>query len=109
MGQTIRQHIIESRLKGTEQRLQKLIEMDAPEIMIKAHREMLTNLQNGIIKVAHLEEYGDLEFSKLEVKTGRGGKKFGTYVVETGIVYFFPEGKYGPFCSFKTWEELKEK
>jgi len=94
---TIKENIISGLLHGAEKRLSEFRTMEAPTCMIDAAEAKIADLKNGIVKVAHIEEFGHLEFSKLEVLTGRRGREYVSYTTSEGVINFFPNAKFGPF------------
>lgn len=93
----IKEKIIEMRIKNCEYRLSRFIEIGAPEIMISRVKEILADLQNGVLDVKDKGNIFNETYLNHEVKTGRGGKKYISF--NDGSFNYFPEGKYGPFTS----------
>ena len=87
--QTISQNIVDH----WRTRLEKLKSLNAPECMTE-------HLEHSIAKgptFRGVKEYGHLEFTKKEVKKGRGGKQYVVFHTEVGLIYYFPNARYGPF------------
>ena len=92
---TIRTYICECEAKMQKERLEKLIEMSAPEIMITRTKEIIVELETENIKVGGDKELLDVEFINREVKKGRGGK---TYIsLNNGTINYFPNAQYGRY------------
>ena len=89
---TIGEWIIKGMLTATEERLEKLIEMNAPKIMIELVGKQVEDLKVGKIKVGGDKDCLTEAFESVEVKKGRGGAK---YYHINGNVNFFPNAKYG--------------
>lgn len=91
---TIREYILKGATKASKDRLEKLIELGAPEIVIENQKKYTEQLENEEIKIS-----GDIEVLTEEVETvqpwkGRGGKCY--YIINRNI-NFFPNAKYGPY------------
>ena len=93
----IKEKIIEMRIKNCEYRLSRFVEIGAPEVMIARVKEILADLQNGVLDVKDKGNIFNETYLNHEVKTGRGGKKYISF--NDGSFNYFPEGKYGPFTS----------
>lgn len=93
----IKEKIIEMRIKNCEYRLSRFVEIGAPEVMIARVKEILADLQNGVLDVKDKGNIFNETYLNHEVKTGRGGKKYISFNDET--LNYFPEGKFGPFTS----------
>ena len=91
---TIKEFIIEKELPMNKERLNKLIEIDAPEIMIRAISEQISKMENGELKIDGDLELLDYEFKDYEVKRRRGGK---IYIVFDKSINYFPNTKYGRY------------
>lgn len=48
-----------------------------------------------------LQQYGSLEFSRVETKKGRKGRPFSIYHTESGPIAFFPSCAL--LCPYKQW------
>ncbi len=88
--------ILEKELKATKDRLEKLIQMQAPEIIIRNLTAQVAEMENGEIKIGGDNALLDLAFESYEVKTGNGGKK---YIQFDNGVRYFPNAKYGRFIT----------
>ena len=91
---TIREFIAKSMIGGVEDRYFKLIEINAPKVVIESCEKVLNDMRSGIVKVGGDVEVLDEEYKKVEVRTGRGGK---TYLHINDNVNFFPQAKYGMY------------
>ena len=86
--------ILELEIKATEKRLNRLIEIGAPDIIIENTKKNIEQFKLGIIKINDKQHLLSKTFEKLEVKTGRGGVE---YIQFNGNINYFPNGKYGKF------------
>jgi len=93
----IKEKIFEMRIKNCEYRLSRFVEIGVPEVMIARVKEILADLQNGVLDVKDKGNIFGETYLNHEVKTGRGGKKYISF--NDGSFNYFPEGKYGPFTS----------
>lgn len=91
---TIREFIAKSMIGGVEDRYFKLIEINAPKVVIESCEKIMRELQSGIVRVSGDTEVLDEEYKKVEVRKGRGGK---TYLHINDNVNFFPQAKYGMY------------
>lgn len=92
-------------LTANRRRLEKLVEMAAPDVMIKALSSTITEMeQKGAISkfVRDLDGCSHHIWETCERRVGRGGKVFFHFELnEDAPINFFPQGKYGPFVSFE--------
>jgi hypothetical protein len=93
---TIKDYILEHETKATKERLEKLVKIDAPRIMIEKTREALQKMESGIIEVNGDAMLLELEFETCAVKTGRGGK---VYLQFDNFINYFPLAKYGRYIT----------
>lgn len=93
----IREYILEKELVGYKYRLDKLIEIGAPQVIIDRQRELVGELENGVISVSGDKEVLEFEFNKSEKKTGRGGKVYIQFICDNCLVNYFPTAKYGRY------------
>ena len=100
-------------LKNEEDRLVNL-EKIGIDIMIKNCQEKIKFLkenENNVFDFGGDKEILNWTFVSKEVKTGRGGKKYGQYTCKEGVFNYFPNAAYGIFIKIaekysKTKEEL---
>ena len=100
---TIREWILEGTIKAYEIRLEKLIEIGAPKVVIEGQKKMVAELKDGELKIGGDLDVLEDEFVSCTIKTGRGGKK---YYLLNEDVNFFPAAKYGLFIK-KAGKETK--
>jgi hypothetical protein len=96
---TIRQSIARNSLIEAKSRLARLESSGAPKQVIEGARQNMEALEAGFVFVAHIDDFGDLEYTSVEVKTGRMGSRFISFTTAQGIINYFPNGKYGAFIS----------
>ena len=96
---TIREHILENTRQNVESRLQKLEEMQAPEVLISSVKSQLTELENGQIEIGGDAELLQEDYVSVELKKGSGGKVYFEY---NGNINYFPKAKYGRFIARRT-------
>lgn len=92
---TIRDYIIDGALKTAEDRLEKLIEMGAPNVMITGQQSAVDSLKSGELKIGGDVELLNEEFVDREFKKGNGGKAY--ISINSGTVNFFPNARYGMY------------
>ena len=93
---TIKEFICEKESLAFEDRLVKLVNMNAPQCIIDSQRKAVEDLKNGILKVGGDVESLSTEVKSVEQRKGRGGK---IYVCFNGSINYFPQAKYGRFIS----------
>lgn len=93
---TIKTIIIEKALEATKERLEKLIEMGAPQIMVTNLQSQVAEMEAGDIKVGGDASLLDAEVIGYEVKKGNGGK---SYIQFDNGTKYFPNAKYGRFIT----------
>lgn len=91
---TIREYILEGALKSAETRLDDLIKLNAPRVIIDGQQEYVNKLRAGELNIGGDTSVLDEEFVSREMKKGRGGK---TYIVINENVNFFPNARYGMY------------
>lgn len=91
---TIKEKILEQTINYVKWRKDKLINMDAPKVMIDSCDEELKRLEDGDLRCSGDIELLDEELQSHDIKTGRGGKP---YHVFNGNINYFPKAKYGRY------------
>ena len=91
---TIKEFIIDREMVVYEGRLNSLLELGAPDIMIESQRKAVAALQSGDFKIGGDPYLLDYEFSEWKVYKGRGGKM---YVQFDEKINYFPTAKYGRY------------
>jgi len=97
----IAQAVNEIVLSRSRDRLQKLKELQAPEIVWKREEEIVARCEAGFFRVQGMDKLGQIEIISREVKTGRGGKTYVVFQTAEGPVYLF-DGKHGKFLTKDT-------
>jgi len=90
---TIKEYIINSEFKMANDRLIKLIDMNAPQIMIDGQQNFVNELFDRKIKIVDKENLLDIEYISHETKKGNGGKIF--LIFNNSDIHYFPQGQYG--------------
>lgn len=86
--------IVRNELRAAQERLEKLMQIKAPEVMIQGQKRIVEELSAGKIKVGGDQELLQCTFETFETKKGRGGK---VYVQFDNGIRYFPNTKYGRF------------
>lgn len=92
--ETVGESILKVVTANAEERLNKLEEIGAPEVVIEGQRKAVENLRNGALKISGEKELLDVAVESKEVRKGNGGKM---YIVFNGNINFFPNARYGMF------------
>ena len=92
----IEEYIINATIESVEARRDKLVAMQAPEILIKSIDEELDRLRDGKLKCGGDVELLQAEFVSVEQKKGKGGIPYFTF---NGDINYFPKAKYGRFVA----------
>jgi len=87
--------------QATEKRLKKLKAINAPKVIISNLEKQLQDYKQVVNKIKSIDKFGKLKVKTYKIKKGRGGKLFFEIVTQNGIIYYFPEGKFGPFLKMK--------
>jgi len=99
---TVSQFLAEHILKSQKDRLAKLIEIKAPQVMLDNMQKSIKFLEEGgtgyAVRKGDSDCLGWIVISST-VKTGNGGKKFREITCEEGKVNYFPQASYGRFVS----------
>jgi hypothetical protein len=88
--------IVRNELRAAQERLEKLMQIKAPEVMIQGQKRIVEELSAGKIKVGGDQELLQCTFETFETKKGKGGKVYVQF--DNGIKYF-PNAKYGRFIA----------
>ena len=92
---TVKDFLINCEKKNAETRLSKMIEIDAPEVLIENLKKKIENFEKDF-KVGGMKKLLDVEYEKHEVLTGKMGK---IYLEINGYIVYFPNAKYGRFIT----------
>ena len=103
---TIREWIIKGTLKAAEDRLEKLKEISAPQVVIDGQSRYVDSLKKGSLKISGDKSLLDVEYIHSEQKKGRGGRIY--YTINDSI-NFFPNAKYGMYISAVDGMYIKER
>jgi len=95
----INEFLKEKILENLKKRLNKLVAIPAPEIIIEALKKEIKNIEAGKeIKISGDTKYLTHNFISDEIKIGQGGKKYTQFILENGEkVNYFPNAKYGRY------------
>lgn len=91
---TVKEFIVKNELRSAAERLAKLKELGAPDIMIVGQNKIVDELKAGKIKISGAVEKLENEVMDFEVKKGRGGKQ---YVEFSDGTMCFPNARYGRY------------
>jgi len=99
----IKDAILKTMLPGAQERLRRLVELDAPEIILDQQKQKVAMLESGDLPLKDKEGLLGLELvGEPEVKTGSGGKQYLEMNTSTGAVLFFPQARFGWFLTKKS-------
>lgn len=90
---TIKEYIIKTELTFNETRLKKLLELDAPAILIDNTQNKIDSLKTGILKCGGHKELLSTEFKNSVEKIGNGGKVYFSF--NNGTINYFPTARFG--------------
>jgi hypothetical protein len=93
-GVTILEYILDKSLDYAYTRLGRLIEIDAPKIVLISLEEQINKMENGEIKISGDASLLDREVESVKGEKGRGGK---SYIRFNGSILYFPNAKYGRY------------
>ncbi len=88
--------ILRNEHRGAQERLEKLIQMKAPRVMIQGQQKLVEELSTGKIRVGGDQDLLQCTFETFENKKGNGGKLYVQF--DNGIKYF-PNAKHGRFIT----------
>ena len=88
--------ILRNECRQAQERLEKLIQMNAPAVIIEGQKKIVKELSTGKIKIGGDQDLLQRTFETFEVKKGKGGKLYIQF--DNGIKYF-PNAKYGRFIT----------
>lgn len=96
MANRIIDFIVRNEYRAAQERLEKLMQMKAPEVMIQGQKKIVKELSEGKIKIGGDQDLLQCTFETFETKKGNGGKIYIQF--DKGIKYF-PNAKYGRFIT----------
>ena len=88
--------ILRNEYRMAQERLEKLIQINAPKVMIQGQQKLVEELSAGKIKIGGEQDLLQCTFATFEIKKGNGGKLYIQF--DNGIKYF-PNAKYGRFIT----------
>lgn len=91
---TIKEFILQNTITALEERLNRLIEIGAPEIVISNLSSELEGMKQGNIKIGGNTEKLERELPAWKQRKGRGGKP---YIAFADGTCYFPTAKYGRY------------
>lgn len=91
---TVREYILDGQLRQAKDRLEKLTQANAPQVMIDGQKKIVEKLETGAIRISGDKDALDDTFQSREFRKGRGGK---VYIVINGNINYFPAAQYGPY------------
>jgi hypothetical protein len=102
---TIKEFLIDKKLKNHVTRFWKLRSIKAPRIILKGELSIIRRLQKNELKIRGIDEFGSCELVKDELVTGRSGKKHRKIWLADGRIIGVFNGNYNNFI--KIWEDKK--
>ena len=93
---TIKDYILENEIKNVSERLEKLKDIRAPQVMLDGLAKELQELRKGNFKITGDKELLNYKWKTREIKKGRGGKVF---IQFDGKINYFPTAKYGKYIT----------
>lgn len=103
---TIAAYILSCRVASHTDRLERLVGLLAPEMVLDRERELLARAQDGRIGPVSAPKTGEpaetllaLDYTEVKWAKGRGGHHFATFTTASGPVNYFPQAKFGPFIA----------
>lgn len=91
---TVRDYIIKGTIRALTERVKKLEEMQAPQIMCDKIHEEIANLNADIFKCGGDVHCLEDEFITVETKKGNAGK---VYYIFNDYIHYYPNAKYGRY------------
>lgn len=90
---TLRDKILDMEISVLGDRIAKLSDIQAPQVILDNSAKLLTEYREGNIKIAGDIGLLNLPYENHTVKTGRGGKQYISF--NHGTVNYFPQAHYG--------------
>lgn len=94
---TVKQFIIENELKSFSERLDNLIKMNAPDIVVNGQKKAVDELKSGNLKIGGDTDALGFIVKDFENKKGNGGKPYITIKTSNGDVNYYPAAKFGRY------------
>ena len=93
---TIREHLTSHHAQRKTVRLQRLLEIGAPAVVMQAEADAIAQLVRGQLAVKGSPELLDLELATIAWHTGNGGKPWAMITTSCDeVVRYFPFARYG--------------
>ena len=100
--QTLKEKILDMEIKVTSKRLEAFNRIEGcPQILKDNLNSLLSEYENGSIKISGNKELLNVQYKNHEVKTGRGGKQYIAF--NNGTINYFPQARYGK-CIYSATE-----
>lgn len=96
---TIAELVADLALASQRDRLEKLIALGAPELVIEATRRAVTSLETEGVKVAGDQALLAREVVSIELRRGNGGKQYLRVETPEGPVHYYPNARHGRFIA----------
>jgi hypothetical protein len=95
---TIREFVIGVTLEQQRYNVKKLIEINAPKVVIENTKQIITDLENGeLSKVGGKKELLDYEYNQVEFKRGNRGMP---YIQFDSKINYFPCAQFGRYINY---------
>lgn len=100
VGKPVKDWIVDGLLNNAKDRLNKLKEINAPEIMINGQAKYVKKLEDGNLKGIVSGDSRALNSIMKNVRrsVGNGGKSF--FVINDASIFYYPNAKYGPYIKY---------
>ena len=92
---TIGEVILEKETSKYQNIINKLQEINAPEILITTLQDRVNALKTEGLKLAGNKELLTVQMEDMQIATGRGGKTYLKF--NQGKILYFPNTRYGPY------------
>ena len=100
--QTLKEKILDMEIKVASERLEAFNRIEGcPQILKDNLNSLLSEYENGSIKISGNKELLNVQYKNHEVKTGRGGKQYIAF--NNGTINYFPQARYGK-CIYSATE-----
>lgn len=101
----IKDYILTQRIALHTDRIARLADLNAPDVVMDRERHLLAQARAGVIgKIDALDKADPeallaMDYTAVRWDTGRGGKSYATFTTASGDVRYFPQGRFGPFLA----------
>jgi hypothetical protein len=98
-GKPVKQYLLDQEISYVESKLKKLIEMQAPDVIIEQTKNRLEDAKSGQLAIKNIDNYDGELIDTIETVVGRGGRKHTKITTKSGKIFGIFNGMYSTFAA----------